>query len=78
MTNLASHDAHVNKSGYIVASQESGQIVPYFHSFKYAEAEAYTELLPGHSVRPWMKAHIEELAGKGYRLIPRIKKEMGQ
>lgn len=77
MTNLASHDAHVNKSGYIVASQESGQIVPYFHSFKYAEAEAYTELLPGHSVRPWMKAHTEELAGKGYRLIPRIIKGDG-
>lgn len=70
MTNLASDDGFVNKCGYIVASQESGQIVPYFHSFKYAEAEAYTQLLPGHSVRPWMEAYIEELSRTGYRLIP--------
>ncbi|GEM_PF-5074604 len=70
MNNLASDDGFVNKCGYIVASQESGQIVPYFHSFKYAEAEAYTQLLPGHSVRPWMEAYIEELSRTGYRLIP--------
>ncbi|EJG0740990.1 PriCT-2 domain-containing protein [Cronobacter sakazakii] len=70
MSNLASGDGFVNKSGYVVISDVSGQIVPDFHSFKYESAQAYIKLLPGHSVKTWMEAHVEELTGKGYRLIP--------
>ncbi|HDV8886610.1 TPA: hypothetical protein QIY66_000637 [Raoultella planticola] len=70
MSNLASGDGFVNKSGYVVISDVSGQIVPDFHTFKYESAQAYIKLLPGHSVKTWMEAHVEELTSKGYRLIP--------
>lgn len=68
--NLTLLDAPVNKCGYVVVSNVSGQIVPDFHSFDYKAAQSYTEFMPGHSVKPWMEAYVDELTRKGYRLIP--------
>lgn len=69
--NLAVSDERVNKCGYVVVSNASGQIVPDFHSFDYGDALLYSLLeVPGSTVKPWMEAHVEELTRKGYHLTP--------
>ncbi|HBN1669712.1 TPA: PriCT-2 domain-containing protein [Escherichia coli] len=69
--NLAVSDERVNKCGYVVVSNVSGQIVPDFHSFDYGEALLHSALeVPGSTVKPWMEAHVEELTRKGYHLTP--------
>ena len=69
--NLAVSDERVNKCGYVVVSNVSGQIVPDFHSFDHGKALVHSALeVPGSSVKAWMEAYVEELAHKGYRIIP--------